>query len=201
MHFMAQSATAGATAQRLATSERIALCAQVLADEHGLDGFTMDDLAAAAEVSRRTVFNYFPTKVDAVLGDWPMPDEATVATFRAGGPHGDLLLDLRELLSPLVDQIVVDREVTARMRRILNSTPRLLAACNDRYLQMSAEIVRHVGKREGPGFRAARARIAVVLIASLFEAALEEFLRDGRRRAFQHHFDETLRTARSLLGA
>ena len=57
-----------ATQRKLVTSERITLCAQVLADEHGLDGFTMDELATAADVSRRTLFNHFPGKVDAVLG-------------------------------------------------------------------------------------------------------------------------------------
>ena len=39
-----------------------------LTQGRGLDGWTMEDLAGAAEVSRRTLFNYFSSKVDAVLG-------------------------------------------------------------------------------------------------------------------------------------
>lgn len=54
--------------QRAATAARIVRSARRLADQHGVDGFTLDDLAEAAGVSRRTLFNYFPTKYDAVLG-------------------------------------------------------------------------------------------------------------------------------------
>ena len=35
--------------------------------ERGLAGFTMQELADAADVSRSTLFNYFPSKADAVL--------------------------------------------------------------------------------------------------------------------------------------
>ncbi len=84
--------------KRWETSHRITLCAQRLTDEHGHDGFTMDDLADAAEVSRRTLFNYFPSKTDAVLGAPPEIPDAVVDTFRAGGPHGHLIDDLTELV-------------------------------------------------------------------------------------------------------
>ena len=57
----------------------------------------MDELADAAEVSRRTLFNYFPSKTDAVLGEHPEIPEADLATFVAGGPHGNLVHDVAEL--------------------------------------------------------------------------------------------------------
>ena len=59
----------------------------------------MDDLAALAGVSRRTLFNYFPGKDDAVLGGPPVLDaEAASTTFVAGGPHGNLVDDLAEIV-------------------------------------------------------------------------------------------------------
>ena len=74
-----------------------------LTDDRGLDGFTIDDLAAAAEVSRRTLFNYYPCKVDAVLGPAPDLDDEVWATFVAGGPGGDLVEDLIVLSRPLLE--------------------------------------------------------------------------------------------------
>ena len=71
LHFVSESATGLRELKKVETTRRITLCAQRLTDERGLDGFTMDDLAEAAEVSRRTLFNYFPGKVDAVLGAAP----------------------------------------------------------------------------------------------------------------------------------
>lgn len=190
-----------ATAPQVATSLRITRCAMRLADEHGLDGFTMDDLAEAAQVSRRTLFNYFPSKVDAVLGDWATLDAAAIEVFCAGGPSGDLVLDLRDLVAPLLDTNDVDRETITLSRRILVANPRLLTAVHHRHEAMSAEVVSHIVTREGAAFNKPRAKVAVALLAAVFHSAIENYLDDRRARTLIHHLDETFITARSLLGA
>lgn len=172
-----------------------------LTDEHGLDGFTMDDLATAAGVSRRTLFNYFPGKLDAVLGEWPTFDDDDVDEFRAGGPEGDLLLDLRTLVLPLLGGSDVDRDMLLMSRRVLRSTPRLMGAIHQRYESISIDVIDHVVAREGSAFGKTNAKVAVTILAALFDAALDAFLDDPRTRPFSHHFDECLRTARTLLGA
>jgi AcrR family transcriptional regulator len=50
------------------TRAAISRAALRLAVEHGPDAITVDDIAAAADVSPRTVFNYFATKEEAILG-------------------------------------------------------------------------------------------------------------------------------------
>lgn len=190
-----------ATQPQIATSQRITRCAMRLTAEHGLDGFTMDDLASASEVSRRTLFNYFPSKVDAVLGDWVDFDTDAVATFCAGGPSGDLLVDLRALVAPLLDTNAVDRETITLSRSILLSNPRLLGAVHQRHEALSAAVVDHIVTREGAAFSKTRAKVAVALLAAVFHSAIENFLDDRRTRSLIHHLDESLRTARSLLGA
>lgn len=172
-----------------------------LTDEHGLDGFTMEDLAALAGVSRRTLFNYFPGKLDAVLGEWPALDDDDVDEFRAGGPEGDLLLDLRTLVLPLLGDTTVDRETLSMSRRVLQGNPRLMVAIHERYEQISTDVVDHIVAREGSAFGKANAKVAVTILAALFDGALNAFIDDSRSRAFTHHFDQTLRTARTLLGA
>jgi len=54
------------TRKREATREALATAAFALATEHGLDGFTIDDVARRADVSRRTFFNHFVSKEEAV---------------------------------------------------------------------------------------------------------------------------------------
>jgi AcrR family transcriptional regulator len=49
------------------TRDDLAAAAFRLAVDRGLSGFTIDDVAAAAEVSPRTFFNYFSCKEDAVV--------------------------------------------------------------------------------------------------------------------------------------
>ena len=160
----------------------------------------MDELAEEAGVSRRTLFNYFPGKVDAVLGPLPSLPAEALEVFRAGGPHGDLVEDLAQLVDAMLLQEDLDREDVTRHRRLLLAAPKLLAATHDRMVRLSEEIVEATVAREGPSFRRRRARVAVALFAALFDTALEDFLTDTRRRGLEHHFHDSLRTARELLG-
>jgi AcrR family transcriptional regulator len=54
--------------KKLATRLALHQAALQLVAERGLDGVSVDDIAARADVSPRTFFNYFPTKDDAVVG-------------------------------------------------------------------------------------------------------------------------------------
>jgi AcrR family transcriptional regulator len=55
--------------RKSATRTAIIEAALRLVDELGLDGTTVDQIAAAAGVSPATVFNYFPAKVDIFFAD------------------------------------------------------------------------------------------------------------------------------------
>ena len=61
-------ATVGLREQKKAeTREAISLAAIRLTAERGIDGATVDDIAEAARVARRTFRNYFPNKESAIL--------------------------------------------------------------------------------------------------------------------------------------
>ena len=53
--------------KKLEVRERIAGAAFRLFSESGFDNVTVAEVAAAAETSVQTVFNYFPTKEDLLL--------------------------------------------------------------------------------------------------------------------------------------
>jgi len=64
--------------------------------EHGYDATTVEQIAAAAEVSPSTFFRYFPTKEDVLLRD--DLDEAFVAAFREQPPGRALVPAVRATL-------------------------------------------------------------------------------------------------------
>jgi AcrR family transcriptional regulator len=197
MHFMSESAIGLREQKRWETSHRITMCAQRLTDAHGLDGFTMEELADAAEVSRRTLFNYFPSKLDAVLGAIPELPAAALATFHAGGPQGSLVEDLGTLAKALLAVKEPDREAMVLSQRVLSGSKRVLAAAHQRFEQTTEDFVALILEREGPDFDIERARLAVRILGVLFHSALTTFI-GGDERPVDVLFDLYLNETRSL---
>ncbi|MCY7395295.1 MAG: TetR/AcrR family transcriptional regulator [Nocardioides sp.] len=197
---MTHSATGGREAKRLETSQRIVHEAAELTRDRGLDGWTMHDLAAAAEVSRRTLFNYFSSKIDAVIGPMPELPEEALAAFRAGGPTGDLLDDARVVVHALLDADGVDLDHrTATLRReILVAHPRLLLVVHERFEEISAAMAEHVLVRD-PALGVARARLFVRLLCALFDGCVQELGSDVEPRPLTEAFDDAVADARLLL--
>ena len=80
--------------KKLATRRALRRAALDLVVEHGYAHVTIEDIAAAADVSPRTFFNYFPSKEAAVLGEDPERDEALrqeLIARPAGEPPTDAL--------------------------------------------------------------------------------------------------------------
>lgn len=108
---------------KLATLNALREVALDLALEHGIDAITVTDIAAAAEVSRRTFFNYFATKEDALVGG--NPEMATVV-HNAIIERPAVETPLTAVHNGLVG--VAETIVTPRMRGRIRSRHDLLAA-------------------------------------------------------------------------
>jgi AcrR family transcriptional regulator len=186
-------------ARRRETERRIHRCAIVLTDERGLDGWTLEDLAEAADVSRRTLFNYFPGKTDAVLGGPPELPADALAAFDAGGPTGRLVDDLAALASAALDDKDFDPEIAVRARRVVHDTPRLLALVHERFEHVMREVVDHILRREGADFGEPRARLLVHLLVALFDDAVHQALDGPADVSVVDQFQLNIRHARDLL--
>jgi len=173
--------------------------ANTLTLERGLDGWTMEELAQACELSRRTLFNYFPHKLDAVLGPVPeFPPEA-LEVFRAKGPTGSLMEDSRLLARRILEVEEVDRRDLRLHRDVIVAHPGLLLAVHERFEQLATALTDHVLAREGEEFGAERARMLVRLMVALFDTCFTGLATDPQGRPLADLFDEALDTARELL--
>src|ERR1044072_7288594 len=73
------------------TRQRIAEAAFRLFAERGLEGLPVAEVARAADVAEKTVFNYFPTKEDLVYGRFESFEEELLDAVRRRGPGESVL--------------------------------------------------------------------------------------------------------------
>jgi AcrR family transcriptional regulator len=79
------------------TREHIAHAADELFRQRGFDAVTVDDVAQAAEVSKKTVFNYFPSKEDLVFDRAEEREQQSVAAVRDRQPGVSVIDAFRQL--------------------------------------------------------------------------------------------------------
>ncbi len=79
------------------TRRNIAEAAMRLFVQRGFDEVTVAEVAEAAQVSEKTVFNYFPTKEDLFYDEVPAREAALVAAIQDRVPGESVLSALRRL--------------------------------------------------------------------------------------------------------
>ncbi|MGI5500334.1 TetR/AcrR family transcriptional regulator [Lentzea sp. CA-135723] len=113
--------------KKAVTRRSLAGAALRLAMEHGLDGVTVEDIADAAGVSRRTFSNYFTSKEDAVLDADRQRTQALVSLVQDRPEHETAWQALRASTAELYEAWPVpDVEWMAQLR-LLRRHPSLLA--------------------------------------------------------------------------
>jgi AcrR family transcriptional regulator len=114
--------------KRRATRRAIQAAIVDLAATHGYDRVTVEEISAAADISPRTFFNYFPSKDDAVIGDFPNLSELPgTAEFLAAGPRESVYAGLGRLLDVASAAVVDERMSDERRRALLREHPGLFA--------------------------------------------------------------------------
>src|SRR5215207_1218180 len=92
--------------KKRAAREAIAAAARRLFAERGFDAVTVAEVAAAAQVSEKTVFNHFPTKEDLAFAGRE-EGIARVVTAIAERPAGTSVLDVFRAMTHEVLEVFV----------------------------------------------------------------------------------------------
>lgn len=131
------------------TRETISLAAVRLISERGLDGATVDDIAEAARVARRTFRNYFPNKEAAILHAVEAFVQHYVDLLRERSQDEPLLDSLEAAAVDLVSSPnEVDRVLM--VRRLSRENPALRVRWAAMHSELSlAPLVDAIAKRTG----------------------------------------------------
>ena len=112
--------------KKRAAREAIAATARRLFAERGFDAVTVAEIAAAADVSEKTVFNHFPTKEDLAFAGREQGLLQLVADIRERPPGTPVLDVFRALTATVIDVLVApgDEELLTAAK-IIRSSPTL----------------------------------------------------------------------------
>jgi len=205
MHSMSESATITARARQVAERrEHLARRARELAVEHGIQGFTIDGLCEDVGLSRRTFFNHFPSKEQAVLGrpEEGLEGEAVARFLAGGGAPGRVSDDLPEALADLAiehfEAIGLTPERAHELVALLEREPKLLAALLKVGSERDRLLERLAAEREGLEPGDPRLRLAVQLVGTVARLSVEEALTAESPVPFPEILRARLAEARAL---
>jgi AcrR family transcriptional regulator len=139
--------------KKLATRQALHLAALQLVAERGLDDVSVDDIADRAEVSPRTFFNYFPSKVDAVVGLDPTTSQRQAGAF-LGRPAGESPVEaLRAVAREQAAEMSEDTDLWPLRLKVIDAHPavlgRLAAAFGESEQVLAGAIAERTGTRVG----------------------------------------------------
>lgn len=151
------------------TRAALELAALELFEEKGFEETTIAEIAAAADVSPRTVFRYFPAKLDLVFGFTSRAADHFVGLLAARPADERAYTALRAALLDFASSL--DRPDLARRSALLAKSP----ALNRRSLEIreswvmaaASELARRCGKPDPPPalYVAASSAEAIIVIA------------------------------------
>ena len=160
------------------TREELELVALELFAERGFDSTTVDDVADAAGIGRRTFFRYFASKNDVVWGDWDVALQQFRTQLAAIPPDVPLLDGLREAVKAfnLLPEGAEDQH-RVRMAMVLH-TPALQAHSTLRYAGWRAVVAEHIAARTGRAETDFRCQLLAHQVLACCVAAYEQWLSD-----------------------
>lgn len=155
--------------KKWATRAALRRSAVALVAARGLAAVTVEDIAAAVEVSPRTFFNYFPSKEDAICGWDPILIEEMVDRLR-GRPKGEAApTALRAALLEVMSPFDADARDLLERLRVIHSDPNLLSHHAGRWAEAERRLVAVLAERRGTD--AADDRYAHLVVATTLSAS------------------------------
>ncbi|KUL29760.1 TetR family transcriptional regulator [Actinoplanes awajinensis subsp. mycoplanecinus] len=117
--------------------------------QQGYDATTVEDICAAADISRSTFFRYFPTKEDALFGLAGDTGARLVTALAARPAEETPWTALRRALDPRLEEIAAGGVHARRLVRLIQDTPGLAARHREKdaewHQMLRPEVARRLG--------------------------------------------------------
>ena len=160
------------------TREAIIDAALELFEQKGYDATTVEDIAAAAEVSPRTFFRYFDSKLDLIMVRSDTKHTLIGPLLLARPPEEGLLGAMREVMRGELDAQLDDPRVK-REFQVMLTTPSLRNLAREHFYEEEAEMVPAIAARLGVAPDSLVAHVVTGMVTSAVWATINRWLAEG----------------------
>lgn len=151
--------------KREETRRRLMREGQRLFAAQGFDGTSVDEIAAAAGVSRRTFFHYFASKEDVVLSRHADFERALLDAIRTAPREAPLLRVAEE--AAIAALASFDAEEARRIEQLKRDTPELRVKDHGKYERLEQAIAGALAERAGTSPDDLRTRLDAMLVTGV----------------------------------
>src|SRR4051812_39222729 len=171
--------------------------------EHGLDGVSVDDIAARADVSPRTFFNYFATKDDAVLGLDPAELRRTAQALAERPADESAVAALRAVQREQAQEMARETELWPQRLQVIEANPDLVGRLVTHFGEADRALAAAVAERTGTDVDADTLPTLLALTSgAVMRTAMHRWLTSGFTDSLPRLVDEAWEAlARGLTGA
>ncbi|MEV4536472.1 TetR family transcriptional regulator [Asanoa sp. NPDC049518] len=163
---------------RRAVRAELADVALRLFAEQGFDQTTVEEIAQAAGLTKRSFFRYFPAKEDAVFGGVDVTGEQVVDDIRARPGDEDPWHSLHQVLRRWQQQIHASEQALASLR-LIESTPSLRARLHEKRAHWRQQVSDALRDRPDAGLEAFTADLLTNAATAALDTVSHEWLRSG----------------------
>ena len=179
--------------ERKKAATRLALheAALRLVAQHGLDGVSVDDIAARADVSPRTFFNYFASKDDAVLGLDPAELRRTADALAARPADEPAVEAMRAVQREQAVEMARETELWPLRLQVIEANPGLVGRLVTHFGEADRALASAVAERTGTDVDADTLPTLLALTAgAVLRTALHRWLTGGFTDSLPRLVDE-----------
>ena len=183
---------------RAAVRAQLTATAMELFARDGFEQITVEQIAAAAGVSERTMFRYFHTKEDIIVGHLDGIGQRIAEALAARPPQEPPWTALRHAMQPHLDELARNAQANLQLASILAQTPALQPALLNKRARWADALVPHVLKRlAGPaGTRELRARTIANCALACLNITVDQWTRTDGTAPLDSLLDATFAAVR-----
>jgi AcrR family transcriptional regulator len=165
--------------KRQETREKLTRAAMALFLERGFEATTLDDIVAAADISRRTFFHYFASKEDVVFA-WQEDGTAALIAAVAARPGDESMLAAAEnAIVAMAGQL--DPGEAVAMAQLKRDNPALQARDQVKYEKLERALADALLKRTGNKADKMQARLVALIATGAMRIGAELWAAEGAR--------------------